>query len=241
MNKIDKFLSACDTRLDLVTNRFSNRLDRKFFYISVGFFIMLGVLSVSKEIYNKPRFIAGVMSQDVQNLAAMLGEINERCFIKAVSHARIKLDFLATEQFSGSGLTLAHPERWEGPYVSATPRIQGKAYELVKTTEGLFVVPGEGVRLPNGSRMGRQVKITPNTRITAMIKQGGKLFFNGDALAAQVGVQALPRTAGVRAVISPDEKKVTDKSYKQANDMLKEVADALPFAEASYPGDVIEF
>lgn len=244
MNKVDKFLAECDARLDLITNRFSNKLDNKFFYISISFFLLLITLAVSKEVYNKPRFTAGVISQDVQRLAAIMGEINERCLIKVVSKGRIKLDFLSSDlapAVETSGLILAHPEQWDGPYVSSTPRIQGKPYELLQTKDGLFVLPGEGVRLPNGYRMGKHVKVSSQSNITAMMTSGGKLFSYGCPLVGRVESSEVFITPASEKPQNKAQEKVAPKDYKKINDTLREIADALPFAAANPQGLDVNF
>lgn len=242
MNRIDKFLVECDARLDLLTTRISQKIDTNFFYVSLSFFLMLAVLTVGRELYQKPRFEAGVISTDVQKIADVLGEINEHCLIKSFSLSRIKLNFLTLRQVAGDeigGLVLAQPENWQGPYLEVTPRIQGKEYELVQAADGLFVVPGDAVRLPNKLRMGTHIKLSSNSNVAAMLKKGGKLFFEGRALGARVG------NAPVFMTAEDEQKKphqvIDNQKYQEIIDVLKEVASALPFALAAPAKKDIKF
>ena len=65
------------------------------------------------------------------------------------------------KSFEGSevgSLNLAYPKKWQGPYLGDNPTFQGKAYQIIRTKNGYFVTPGDGIMLPNGLVIGRDFK-----------------------------------------------------------------------------------
>jgi hypothetical protein len=81
-------------------------------------------------------------------------------------------------------MNLARPKNWQGPYVEDNLEVQGIAYQVMRTKQGYFIIPGDGVVLPNGKKLGSDVPIDENTDILALTQDKQSLNYQGKALAA---------------------------------------------------------
>lgn len=128
----------------------------------------------------------------IAELEQIFKKINDTCIISDVTHDPGHIDFLNVASFVSSEvgpLNLVYPKRWEGPYVKDNPSIQGKVYEIVKTKQGYYIVPGKGVRLTNGKRIGKDIIIGPETDMQKLINDG-ILVYNGKQLVAPFPMKA---------------------------------------------------
>ncbi len=141
-----------------------------------------------------------VIAQDVAHLATILEDINNTAGILGFDRQKNDINFLNIKKdgFIGSELgsmNLIHPNRWQGPYEKEMPRMQEEDYMIVRTRNGYWITPGEGVRLPNGKIIGKDLILDEDADIESMIQEGQSLNFQGRALASKIAV------AGARAVI----------------------------------------
>ncbi len=96
------------------------------------------------------------------------------------------------------------PEKWEGPYLNRNLVFEGKEYQVVRTNKGYFITPGEGVTLPNGTTIGKDIVLNETSDIAAMSQDKQPLNYNHQALAVpiQVGAQSNEQTSDA---IIPEE------------------------------------
>ena len=104
-------------------------------------------------------------------------------------------------------MNLVHPKKWQGPYVQDNIAMQGIEYQVVRTDAGYFIVPGDGVRLPNGQEIGKDLLFDQKTDIALLIQEGGALDFKGKPLAAKivVGQVAVPQIVNYADVTMADD------------------------------------
>ena len=168
------------------------------------FILMLTAVMIFNVFHNKPDFLTAKITHDTRVIVNILHKIDASCGIVSFDHKRIHVDFLNVRLFSGSevgGLNLAHPQKWQGPYLKTNPVVQGKPYEIVRAQDGFFVVPGKGVELPNKLVMGKDIKISSKISVIPMITSGGALFHKSRALAIKlpfkIGDWPNPRVEGL--------------------------------------------
>jgi hypothetical protein len=139
--------------------------------LGIGFVIIFSVMLVA-FMRGARKEDSEVMAQQIQKIHAIFSGINEECGIISFDRDHAAIDFLNTIKFSGSQvgpMNLAHPERWQGPYVERTMEIQDKPYQIVKTKKGYVILPGDGVRLYNKKVIGMTLKINFDTDITELV------------------------------------------------------------------------
>lgn len=144
--------------------------------IIIGSIISVFVLCIMlyTRLHYKNDYLAQVISDDLQKLTAVFAKINKDCGIAEIDHIKISINFLNTISFVGSDvgcLSLIHPEKWQGPYLKENPTINGIEYQLIRVKDGYFIIPGDGVRLPNGNIIGKDIIITKNTEIIPLIEE----------------------------------------------------------------------
>lgn len=150
-----------------------------------GFLILAVVNLFFRTKYDNAIFI----SQDVEQLADIFEKIDTDCGIIDFDYQKNPINFLNTGSFSGSEvgpMNLAHPKKWQGPYLQDNLTIQDKEYQVVKTGRGYFIVPGDGVKLPNGLVVGEDLIFDENSDIAAMMHDENALLYNNYSLAAQL-------------------------------------------------------
>ncbi len=128
------------------------------------------------------------------------------------------------EKFIGStlgGLQLAYPERWNSNFIGSNPTLQGKFYQIIKAKDGVFVAPGDGVRLPSGKIIGRDIIINARTSMSAYIKADGVLLYKKQPL-----VRKLTFVIG-----DWDNPMVGISALERVGKLLKEFNTALPYAK----------
>lgn len=135
-----------------------------------------------------------IMAEHIEQLSSIFKSIDETAGIASISHDRNYIDFLNVRSFSGSevgSLNLVRPAQWKGPYLMSNLTMQGKLYEIVKTKEGYYIVPGDGVRLSNKKVIGKDIKFTADSDIEAFVNNKVGLEFDGRPLAVRLHLKSL--------------------------------------------------
>ncbi len=163
--------------------------------------IVIGLLTVAiiNFVRRADTQTATLIADDVKKVSAILDRINKKCVILGFDEQQNVINFLTVEKFVGSevgSMNLAYPDKWEGPYMAHNPMLQGKEYMIVQTTNGSFITPGHGVKLPNGSVIGKDLILDENADIFHMISSG-QLSFRGIALATKLEIENLNLVAEV--------------------------------------------
>ena len=134
-------------------------------------------------------FPARVTADDIALLASIFEKINERCGIVDFQHDHVDIDFLNVISFEGSEvgpMNLKFPKNWHGPYLKTNLTMQEKYYQIVKTKNGYFIVPGNGVKLFNDKVIGKDIIFTKDTSITELIKDKSLVDPSGRPLALPI-------------------------------------------------------
>lgn len=129
------------------------------------------------------------MLRDLRTLHEIFERIDTTCHIMGFNETKQDINFLNVAQFVGSEIgpmQLEHPAGWQGPYVQQNLTAQGKEYQVVKDVRGFFIVPGDGVKLPNGKVLGKDVVLGGASDISELAKTD--LQFHGESLAYPVAM-----------------------------------------------------
>jgi len=177
--------------------------------LTIILFVILIGISLFKLFYNVKVASDVIIVQEVQQLVEIFKRIDKRCKIISFDYQKNNINFLNVEKFSGSEvgpMNLVYPKNWEGPYLKDNPTIQDKEYQVVKTKQGYFIVPGHGVKLSNGKVVGKDITFDENTNIPKMMADEKFLNFKGKALAAplDVGVSDMSKVI-MENIIRSDE------------------------------------
>ncbi len=131
-----------------------------------------------------------IVTDQIAKLVEIFNKIDATAGIVDFEHEKNYIDFLTIKTFVGSevgALNLRYPEKWQGPYLDDNPTIQEELYVIIKNKDGNYIVPGDGVRLSNGKVMGKDIVITYDTDIEALMRDPQALFHEGRTLAARIG------------------------------------------------------
>lgn len=162
----------------------------------VGISLVLGlvfggflVVSVYNAWYEFGKDSGVIIAQDVAQLAQIFERIDRTAGILSFDRTKNVIDFLNIKKggFVGSevgALNLKHPDRWEGPYIDKNPTIQNQEYVVLVTKKGNFIVPADGVKLPSGRIIGKDLILDESSDITALMNDPQGLQFQGRALAS---------------------------------------------------------
>lgn len=130
---------------------------------------------------------------DVLFLSSIFKNIDEQCGILDFKfQSNNSIDYLQVISFEGSeigSMALKYPHKWNGPYLRDNLTAQGKFYQIIKTYNGYFILPGDGVVLHNGKIMGKDIKHDYSTNIAAMLKNPTQLQFQGKSLGTKLSVR----------------------------------------------------
>lgn len=135
---------------------------------------------------------------DVALLASIFKKINKQCHIVDFKFQQNNsIDYLQVIAFEGSeigSMALKDPKKWQGPYLRDNLTAQGKFYQIVKTREGYFIAPGNGVTLHNGKTVGKEIRFDYNAHLSGMAQNPHLLQFQGKPLVAplEIGLHKPP-------------------------------------------------
>jgi hypothetical protein len=156
------------------------------------FAILIGISVFSLMNKSKANTVA-LMDNDLHMFVDIFKKIHTECKILNFDYQLNVINFLNVKSFAGSevgSINLAYPEKWQGPYLTDNPTVQGQEYLVVVTHKGCFVTPGTGVRLPSGHVIGTDIILGQDADIQEMMKEGGVLNYKGTPLAAKLDVGA---------------------------------------------------
>jgi hypothetical protein len=225
MKKIDELMHDLDVSVEKnVTPVWNHHLKKYFALFSTTVLTLLIGITIFKVFNSKSDVLTLALTQDLERIEKILTTVDAQCNIIGIRGQRNQIDFLTVQKFAGSTvgcLNLARPKKWKGPYLKQNPSIKGVLYEIIKTKEGYFVVPGAGVQLPNKLVMGKDIVLTHDSSIMTMLQLNGRLSYQGNPLAYRLTFK-IANWTDVQAV--PVQ---TDK----INNILKEFNEALPFAQ----------
>ena len=237
MGKVERFFTTVDRAVD---KKFAGRghlFKRYFSVISTLIFGLFILIFFIRIIYSRPNLIASIIEDDVKIIMLAMKKIDSRCNILSIERDRNEVNFLNVKSFSGSEigpLNLAYPKKWEGPYLRVNPTIQGRFYKIVKASDGWFVVPGEGVWLPNGKKMGKDVVISRKTKVSRLLEKDASLWFNKKKMAAK-----LDFTIGDWDARHAGAWQMSEEKVKKIDRMLREFNEAMPFTKNVVGGEEI--
>ncbi len=224
MRKIEDIMIGIDRKIDQKVKPLAGFFQKYFPVFSITLLTLLLLAFVARVFHNKPYFTAILIKTDIKQIVCALNRIDHDCSILKIENKNNYVDFLNVEKFTGSEvgpLNLAYPKNWRGPYISDNPTMQGKPYRIVKTKNGVFVVPGDFVKLPNGLRVGKDFKIDYNSDVAKMIGNGGQLNYKGRVLGAKLEFK-----------IGDWPKPVMKKEeIAEINSVLEEFNAAMPFTQ----------
>lgn len=232
MKKADDFMKNVDEQVERhMPTAFFGFMKKYFVYFSSLLILAITGIFVYQVLRERPYYLASVIKSDLEQIEKTLTEIDKVCNILSVASNHATVDFLNVEKFAGSMvgcLNLAYPKRWKGPYVQRNPTLQGFFYELVKTRDGLYIVPGRGVKLPNGLIVGKHFEIDVSAPVVQMLRAGGQLNYNGEQLARKI-----------KFVIGDWDSPLVEAAgtFERITKALKEFSDALPFVQNDQPKD----
>ena len=224
MKKVDEFIKTVDARIEQHgENIFFDFFKKYFVYFSSMVLLSVFGIFVYQILRERPLFLATVITSDLVQIERHLNEIDRDCNILSILPERANVG-----KFAGStigSLNLAYPEKWQGPYMRRNPTIHGIFYELVRTREGVYIVPGRGVTLPNGLVVGKDFEITFATEVNTMLQPGGQLSYKNEPLAKMLQFK----------IGDWDSPMFQHSTYDKVRKALQEFNDALPFAHADVP------
>jgi hypothetical protein len=167
------------------------RLLHKKNYILAAVVIATTVVLIGMTIVNtryRAKDDSGMMMADaVVELRDIFHRIHTTCVIIDFDNQKNSINFLNVEKFTGSEvgpMNLAHPEKWQGPYLQENPTMQHIAYQVVSTKKGYFITPGDGVKLPNNKILGKDIVLDKKADIEAMMTDANALMYKDKPLAA---------------------------------------------------------
>lgn len=155
------------------------------------FFIVLFVISaMTLWRYSRTAFDKKIYN-DIVQLQKIFEKIQADCYIYSFEHEKNYIDFLNVIKFSSNRvgpMQLGFPQNWQGPYLQQNLRIQNKLYAMLKTQQGYFIVPGDGVRLANGKVIGKDLILDKNSDIRKLMQDSEALQSESGILAAEIKI-----------------------------------------------------
>lgn len=173
--------------------RHQNKSIRWYPLVSIAIIIGLIAFSVATFRSRKMRDKGVMFSQDIAHLACIFAQIDATAGIAGFDFQKNEINFLNIKKdgFVGSevgSMNLIRPARWEGPYVNEVASLQEQNYMIVRTKQGYFIAPRDGVRLPNGKVVGTDIILDENADIESMMQDDSLLAYNGAPLAAKISI-----------------------------------------------------
>jgi len=156
-------------------------------------FAIFVIIAVMNTFITSKEYVADVIDHDIKNLVEIFKKIDTQCGILSFDYPKNHINFLNVAKFAGSevgSMNLIHPENWQGPYMKETPRVQDKEYVVRKTDKGLFITPDDGIKLPNGKIIGKDIILDEKADIASLIKEEGTLKFKDKLLAEPLDLKS---------------------------------------------------
>lgn len=141
--------------------------------IAMAIFGSLFLLSVVMLFRQSKQTTDAVIVHDVQRLKEIMEEIHKDCKIIDLEHTKNYVDFLTVKEFVGSevgAVNLSYPQNWKGPYVKDNPTVQQQQYIILKNNNGYYIVPGDGVVLGNGKKVGKDIILDETTDVEKLLQ-----------------------------------------------------------------------
>lgn len=166
-----------------------------FLYIiitGVLFAVMAGILGVNFY-YRSRWYSASVITEDLKTLQDIFKRIDESCTIMSFDAPISPINYLTVRSFESSeigAMNLAYSSNWQGPYLEDNLTVQGIDYQIVRTKKGHFITPGNGVMLPTGKELGKDIVLKSDSDITLMAAEEGVLMYNGKPLAVPMPLKS---------------------------------------------------
>lgn len=157
--------------------------------ITIAILLTLFGIVIFNFYYQTRDYSSGLIIKDLGFLQTIFKQIDDKCKIVAFDQTKNSINFLNVGCFEGfevGPIKLAYPTQWQGPYVEKNPSLQGIEYQVVRTHKGYFILPGDGVILPNGKVMGKDIKIDEKSDIEKMMEDETLLMHKNRPLAAQL-------------------------------------------------------
>lgn len=189
MNSIERVFSYLDRKFEGAYGWFKGYLKRFFPILSTLVLVLFVSVFVLRVFLTRPYVVASIIEDDVKIITLALEKIDADCNILGIKGEVNEIDFLNVKSFSGStvgSLSLAYPDKWEGPYLSVNPTIQDKFYEIVRVSDGFIVMPGRGVTIPGDKVVGEDFAVRPSTIFDDLVKEGAPLNYEGRIFAAKL-------------------------------------------------------
>jgi len=128
---------------------------------------------------------------DVTQLKQIMESVHKDCKIIDLEHTKNYVDFLTVEKFVGSeigAVNLSYPQNWKGPYVKDNPTVQQQQYIILKNKNGYYIVPGDGVTLGNGKKVGKDIVLDENSDVEALLQDSNALKSTQGSLGIKVDI-----------------------------------------------------
>lgn len=160
--------------------------------LALGLFVGFFALAFYRFYYTAYSFSDTLITQHVQDLKKIIERIDSTAKITSFEHDINYIDFLNVKSFVGSEvgpLNLLYPDKWEGPYLNDNPTIQEKYYQIIRSHNNYYIVPGSGVKLASNKIIGEDIILNSDADIESLLKSG-VLQYNGKPLVARLNIPA---------------------------------------------------
>jgi len=154
--------------------------------ITIFVIMVLFGITIFNYWYSPRHYSADVIVKDLATLVDIFERIDKRCKILEFDEQKSIINFLNVGSFKGSqigSMNLSYPTQWQGPYLVEHPKIQNKDYQVVRTSKGYFITPGQGVQLPNGKVIGKDIILDEHADIEKLRHDEKALMYKGNPLA----------------------------------------------------------
>lgn len=163
-------------------------------YILMTLFLIFFSLIAMMGVWYRKKSVSGhVLLNDLDTLGRIFTRINKTAGIASFDHQKNWINFLQIKKdgFVGSevgSMNLIYPDKWEGPYLDDNPTYNGREYQVIRTDQGYFIVPGKGVTLPNGKTIDKDIILDEKADMFALMKDPNGLEFDGKPVVLKIRV-----------------------------------------------------
>lgn len=157
--------------------------------ILASFTVLFVAISLFNWRYRSREYDPAFIVKDLRQLQEIFISIDKDCKILGFDYVKNPINFLNVGTFKSSEvgpMNLGYPTNWKGPYVTDNLQVQNIEYQIIKTKKGLFITPGDGVILPNGKIIGKDLILDENSDIETLIHDDQALLYKGHELAAEL-------------------------------------------------------